>query len=425
MFIGKRLRQGSSTEKGQTMVLVGVVMLVLLGLGAVAIDVGQVLWSRGAEQNIADAAALAGVRALPKDPVVAVKLATDYAKLNYPSTESITVNAYVKSERYTNDAIVVEVHRTVKPWLRAAVGGGDIDVPAVAEAIVTTVEPKCNIFPFVIQETITPDGMPLGIQYNDPAIYGTKVTLKVGAPGTSPEDSTPSPGNFGLLDVAGTGIDGLPKVISDGGGCIDDPSQPLDTLTGGKIGQIKQGFWGSGGPSGLPGLFYHTNPEPWPPCPPQDGVVQTQADGRLIECTDGVPDNVYWEVNNANNPQPAPPPPNTKQPWGLGSPSPVGEPDYDSGCNGPTADEPYPLVQIGSCPRVGFIPVIENGTWPSGSSDQVTAIDWAAFYIIGTTNSGGGLSVVGSFLKSVSISGGTPTWKDPNNAALVGYFLWK
>lgn len=421
MFIVRRLRQGASTEKGQTLVLVGVTMLVLLGLGAIAIDVGQVLWSRGAQQNIADAAALAGVRYLPDNPPGAVELATNYAELNYPSTESITVNAYVKSERYPNDTIVVDVRRTVQPWLRAAVGGGAIDVPAHAEAIVTTVQPRCNIFPFVIQQTITPVGMTDPVPYD--SLYGTMVTLKIGAPGASVEGSLPSPGNFGLLDLTGTGIDGLPKVISDGGTCIADPSQPLDTLTGGKIGQIKPGFDGSSGPYGLPGLFVNTNPEPWPACPPEDGVVWTQADGRLIECTNGVPDNVYWDVSNTDNPQPAPTPPDTRKPWGLGSPS--GPPGYDSGCNGPTANEPYPKVKVGGCPRVGFIPVIADGTWPTGSSGPITPVEWAAFYVIGTTNKGGGLSVVGSFLEQVWVSGGIPTWGDPNDAPMVGYFLWK
>ncbi len=435
------LHNANCDERGQTLLLVVVVMLALMGMAAMALDVGQILWSRGMEQNVADAAALAGVRALPlpkasTDPNnnAAVDLAKSYAAQNYPAGEAITVNAHVESVRSATayDVIVVDISRAVQPGLRAAVGSvAPIDVPAHAEAIVTTVEPKCSIFPFVIQKTISPEGMP-PIDYDNPAIYGKKVTLKIGAPGASAEGETPSPGNFGLLDIAGTGKDGLPKVISDGGGCIADPDSPLETLTGGKIGQIKEGFWGSpGGPDPLPGLIYHTNPDPWPACPPTDGVVDLSDPLRPISCTTvtghgKVPDNVYWEVDNPNNPAPAPPS-GPEVPWGLGSPSPDPDtvPPYYSGCNGPSAAGDYPAVQIGSCPRVGFVPVIANGSWPTGGSTEVTPIGWAAFYIIGTTNSGGGLSVIGSFLEKVSISGGTPSWGDPDGAPLVGYFLWK
>lgn len=55
-------RNGTIREKGQTIVLVAVMMMALLGLSAIAIDLGFVFVERRNMQNAADAAALAGGR---------------------------------------------------------------------------------------------------------------------------------------------------------------------------------------------------------------------------------------------------------------------------------------------------------------------------------------------------------------------------
>ncbi len=416
MFEMSPRRRWPSGEKGQTMVLVAVALLALLGAGAMAVDMGQLLWSRGAEQNIADAAALAGVRDLPDDPPGAVALATDYAKRNYPSGEPITVNAHVKNEAAAAggnttvlNAIVVEVHRTFQPGLRAAVGGGPIDVPADAEAVVTAAMPPCKYFPLAIPETVLPVGFTTPISYSD--LLGYEVTLKVGA------QNNYTPGNFGALDLSGSGGDNYRQNLAAGGACISPPPVPgswLDTLPGNKVGPTQQG---------VNDLLNFTNPQPpsW----------STLCASGLVQCTNGVPDNVYWDTSGLLDPPSPPPPPlvSPPAPWGLGSPS--SPPNPPSGCTGDPSDlstnpsvyATYPQVSY-TCPRVVFIPIIPNsgpGSYTNGSS-QVQVLNWAAFYVIGSPDPS---TLQGSFLSKVVVTDATPTWQDPSNSAIVGYFLWR
>lgn len=58
----RKLREGTRREKGQTLVLVAVMMFALLGLMALAIDLSYVFVQRRNMQNAADAGALAGAR---------------------------------------------------------------------------------------------------------------------------------------------------------------------------------------------------------------------------------------------------------------------------------------------------------------------------------------------------------------------------
>ncbi|MGP4031548.1 pilus assembly protein TadG-related protein [Pseudarthrobacter sp. 1C304] len=58
----RRTGQAPDTERGAAGVLVAVMMLVLIGAGAIAVDVGQMYAERGELQNAADSAALAGAQ---------------------------------------------------------------------------------------------------------------------------------------------------------------------------------------------------------------------------------------------------------------------------------------------------------------------------------------------------------------------------
>ncbi|KAF5056625.1 putative Flp pilus-assembly TadE/G-like protein [anaerobic digester metagenome] len=52
-------------EDGQALVLVALMMVVLIGFAAIAVDIGMVTWQKSNLQNAADAAALAGAMDLP------------------------------------------------------------------------------------------------------------------------------------------------------------------------------------------------------------------------------------------------------------------------------------------------------------------------------------------------------------------------
>lgn len=63
-MFNKALKSGFNDQRGAVAVIVAVVLVVLLGMAALALDVGHALVARNQLQNASDAAALAGARAL-------------------------------------------------------------------------------------------------------------------------------------------------------------------------------------------------------------------------------------------------------------------------------------------------------------------------------------------------------------------------
>jgi len=71
-----------STESGQTLVLMVIFLISLLGMTALVLDVGSWYRAKRQLQSTADAAALAGAQALPDNPGNAPGLANQYAADN-------------------------------------------------------------------------------------------------------------------------------------------------------------------------------------------------------------------------------------------------------------------------------------------------------------------------------------------------------
>lgn len=69
-------------DRGQTLVIFTLFLIVLLAIGALVFDVGQSLSERRSRQDVADAAALAGARYLPVSQAKAEQAAIDLAKQN-------------------------------------------------------------------------------------------------------------------------------------------------------------------------------------------------------------------------------------------------------------------------------------------------------------------------------------------------------
>jgi Flp pilus assembly protein TadG len=95
-----------NTERGQSMVLTVVFMVVLLGFAALVIDVGSWYRAHRSAQATADASALAGAQALP-DTGVANQLAGDYATKNGGGSKQITIT----QQGYEPDTITVKITR--------------------------------------------------------------------------------------------------------------------------------------------------------------------------------------------------------------------------------------------------------------------------------------------------------------------------
>ena len=209
-------------ESGQALILAAAGMVVILGMAAMAIDVGMFLQERRDLQNAADAAALAGAQDLPASPANAVAAATSWAQQNGIGSgelEGVTVSTTYAD----NDTVTVQVKRDV-PWLFARVlGKGSDTMRADAAARVGSPETASNVMPFSLLED---DKAALE------SMYGQVVGIKFSAQGTA------SPGNYGLLDFGAEGSGDLRESITDGGdvtiGGFEDP------LTGNKVGQVTQ-----------------------------------------------------------------------------------------------------------------------------------------------------------------------------------------
>jgi Putative Flp pilus-assembly TadE/G-like len=76
--------EGWADEGGQVAIVIALMLVVLLGFAALVVDVGLNWAARTQAQAAADAAALAGVIALPSDPVAAVEDVRLYLNANIP-----------------------------------------------------------------------------------------------------------------------------------------------------------------------------------------------------------------------------------------------------------------------------------------------------------------------------------------------------
>ena len=71
-------------ERGQAIVLMVLALVVLLGMAALVLDVGNWFHTKRRLQATSDAAALAGAQKLPEDPSGAAALAMSYANQKGP-----------------------------------------------------------------------------------------------------------------------------------------------------------------------------------------------------------------------------------------------------------------------------------------------------------------------------------------------------
>jgi len=99
-----------NNNRGQSMVLTVVFMVVLLGFAALVVDVGSWYRAHRSAQATADASALAGAQVLP-DTSAASALATQYATKNSTGSGSGTPQITFSQQGFETDTIRVKVSR--------------------------------------------------------------------------------------------------------------------------------------------------------------------------------------------------------------------------------------------------------------------------------------------------------------------------
>jgi hypothetical protein len=231
------------TEQGQALIVAVLVMAVVLGFTAMAIDIGLMYEERRDMQNAADAAALAGAQYLPQDPSEAVATAQQWALNNGIDAAQITA-IQVQSTNVSNDTIYVELDNDFSWVFGKVLGLTSSNVGAQAKAVVGSLGGNNNMMPWALLQG---DSQCLDAQGD--AIFGANCVVKVGAGGAIT-------GWYGALDFDGNGggsaeykaniIDGT----TDWRYCIDgDPSPAcvsavtvIDALHGNKVGPTDQGI---------------------------------------------------------------------------------------------------------------------------------------------------------------------------------------
>ena len=187
-FTGRRGSPGRG-EQGSVAVLVAVALTALLGMAGLAVDGGRLYAERTRLQAAADAAALAGVAALPEDPARARALAAEYLGRNGVDAGMARIEVASGGQR-----LRVEVESAVPLGLARVLGPETVTVRAGATAAVAAAGGVRGVQPYGVDE-----------QVFEP---GRRYVLVLDRPG--------SPGNFHLLALGGRGADTVRENIRNG-----------------------------------------------------------------------------------------------------------------------------------------------------------------------------------------------------------------
>jgi Flp pilus assembly protein TadG len=216
-------------EQGQTIVLIVVFMFVLLGMCAMAIDVGIWYQDKRAVQATADAAALAGASVLPVGWATAQTTASNEFTANKKTGDTAT---YVNATTLTsNDSVKVTVSRTQPSFFAKLLGKNNITISASATATVksiTTLASNFDVMPWAVMRTT----YTLGNQYS---IYTDNSSSNNGAVSlpyqNGPNCPTPNGANPYRDEISGAL-----------NACSIDVGQAIDLKSGQNAGPTAQGL---------------------------------------------------------------------------------------------------------------------------------------------------------------------------------------
>ena len=193
------------SQRGQAMVLSVAFLAVLLGMGALVLDVGS--WYRADRdaQKTADAAALAAAQKLPDDPGAATGLALHYADENGGGLVPNDV------QLLGSDRIKVTVKRPAPGYFAKLFGMGEVEVRATATAKVGPPSSALYVAPIVVN-----------IEHPKlkcaPGCFGDEVELEYyhlktgGGKGPSEPDGA---GSFGFINLDGSDSNPGTSVLGD------------------------------------------------------------------------------------------------------------------------------------------------------------------------------------------------------------------
>ena len=243
-----RRRRMLQEESGQTLVFMVVLVTGFVMMVALVVDVGMWLQAQRKVQSVADAAALAGVQALPFDQARAANDARTYAQLNSPSTNLDSV-AFQSS-----NGIQVQASQDVPGFFSSLAGIVGVTVKAHAGARIGPAQTLDNadlrkagsviISPLVVNQSAAgclPGcvGVDQTLLFNDADHLGSK--LGVMCPGGCPN------GGRGRNQLRSFFTCGpcIPGTFGPGpGGTTDVEAASASATDGGQVRQALQGLVG-------------------------------------------------------------------------------------------------------------------------------------------------------------------------------------
>jgi Flp pilus assembly protein TadG len=248
--------QPSARERGQTLALLVIFMMSLVGMAAMAIDVGSWYQARRSIQSAADAAALAGASQLPAGWSNAQTAAqAEFAKNSKVGDSAVYTNVTVNA---SSDSVTVTATRPTASYFAKEFGIGNPNISATARATVlayTKVVSTGQVMPWGVMKS----SWVLGSQYS---LYVDNSTPNNGALSLPVKDSS------GVCQTTSGGSDYKNSIIGPPNGnvaCDVSVGEVVAVKTGQNTGPTAQGI--------------DTRITSWDPV---SAIVQMTANGQAI-----------------------------------------------------------------------------------------------------------------------------------------------
>ncbi len=223
-------------EAGQMLVLMVAGLAAFVAIVGLAVDVGQIVFTRTDLQKVADAAAFAGAQDLPSSSA-ATASANTYVGLNAANTSAAVV---ISSTTNANDTIEVTATRNVNYAFLRMVGLSGTTVSAKAKVRYGVYNGGNGIVPWGLVASDNKDF--LGNNCFNGFVGGVptfkqnqKCVLKYGA-------GSNSGGDFGALALDGTGANNYRDDIAKGSSATFVKGQKVEAQTGNMVGPTGQGI---------------------------------------------------------------------------------------------------------------------------------------------------------------------------------------
>ena len=180
------------SERGQAFVLMAIAMVMVCGMAALVLDVGNWFRDKRRLQGTADAAALAGAQQLPDNPGGAQSLALSYANKN--GGDVAGANIVITSKYQASDTIAVKAQRN-DPGIFSRVMGATFSTADI------TANAKVRVGPPAQARYVAPMTVYCGHALIQNCNNNRMPTFNV--PTTMDFDKMGAPGAFGMLNLDG------------------------------------------------------------------------------------------------------------------------------------------------------------------------------------------------------------------------------